>query len=86
MFTRKLFFDPSEDQTFIYTRDYLISKFERLLQTKITLSEMGNGQQVALPKTALPPSPPPPPTTTTITKLRMRAGTKKTLLTIVVSV
>ena len=27
IFTRELFFDPSEDQAFIYTRDYLISKF-----------------------------------------------------------
>ena len=42
IFTRELFFDPSKDQTFIYTHDYLISKFEKLLKTKITLSEMGN--------------------------------------------
>ena len=27
IFTRELFFDPSEHQAFIYTRDYLISKF-----------------------------------------------------------
>ena len=86
MFPRKLFFDPSEDQTFIYTRDYLISKFERLLKTKITLSEMGN-------KPPLLKLPSPTTTTTktttitiTITKLRMSAGTKKQLLTIVVSV